>query len=314
MTRDQQQAILIANLAKRFGRKTVLTDMSFSVPMGAISGFLGPNGAGKTTTLRALLCLIRPNAGSVEMLGLPMPRFLCKALESTGAMVEKPSFIDNMSGFANLSWFGSLNRSVSKDRIMEILTKVGLADAASQSFGTYSTGMKQRLGVGFAILHRPALLILDEPTNGMDPQGRYQMREILREIHRTEGTTIFISSHLIDEIQKLCDYVVIVGKGKTIREGYVKDILAAESETWEFRFPEMHMDKAVEFLKNRAGIENLKRLPRGIEVLIRRDCSAELNAEMMAAGLKVSAIIPKEQSLEDLFIELTDQPQNGACG
>lgn len=272
-----------------------------------MAGFLGPNGAGKTTSIRALLGLIRADGGQMSMLGLPMPSRRSIAMTATGTLVEKPSFLESMTGYENLMWFGSLFKPVTKARVEEILVRVGLAAAAKQSFGTYSTGMKQRLGVGYAVLHRPALLILDEPTNGMDPQGRYQMREILRDIHHTEKTTVFLSSHLIDEVQKLCDYVVIVGNGRTIREGFVKDILNTESEVYEFRLADnTDLDEALKSIDKLTGVERVTKGPQGVELLMQKGTSGMVLKTMVEKGFPVTAMIPKEASLEDTFISLTE--------
>ncbi len=307
MTQPEQPNIIrVSDLSKSFGRKHAVDGMSFSVPAKAVAGFLGPNGAGKTTTLRMLLGLIFPDHGSMEMLGTGMPSGRMDVLEKTGALVEQPTFIESMCGAENLSWFGSLNQPVSASRISEVLERVGLTEAARQSFGTYSTGMKQRLGVAFAILHRPTLLILDEPTSGMDPQGRAQMRDILREIHAAEGTSIFLSSHLLDEVQRLCDYVVIVDHGKTVREGFVSQLLKTDQECWEVRLPSEEQKKGLELVSKMDFVIGSKPGPRGLELDLKPGTSARLNKELVGAGLTVNALIPMEASLEATFLALTD--------
>ncbi len=307
MTRSEgNPALAVRDLRKRFGRKEALAGLHFTVPDGAVAGFLGPNGAGKTTTLRLLLGLVPADSGDMEMLGVSMPAHRASVLEQTGALVEKPSFLDHFSGFDNLWWFGSLNRPVTRERVMEVLARTGLTDAAHQAFGHYSTGMKQRLGVAYAILHRPRLLILDEPTNGMDPQGRVQMRDLLREIHAAEGATIFLSSHLLDEVQRLCDYVVIVDHGRTVREGYVADILQRGRETWEVRVAEGQADRAGALLPGLPGVLACRAVPRGFEVALEPGASGGVNQALVGAGVTVTALIPKEASLEETFLALTD--------
>jgi ABC-type multidrug transport system ATPase subunit len=352
MIRPDAPAIKVSGLNKRFGRKAALAGMEFSIPRGAVAGFLGPNGAGKTTTLRILLGLLRADAGTSEMLGLAMPAGRSAALAQVGALVEKPTFIENLSGYQNLWWFGSLNAPLATARIHEVLGLVGLTEAAHQSFGTYSTGMKQRLGVGFALLHRPALLILDEPTNGMDPQGRVHMRDILREIHAKEQTTIFLSSHLLDEIQRLCDYVVIAGRGRMVREGYVREILRNDREAWEIRLegfptgtgstvepgpgteagdgagvgktaladastpkggPDLSpaqlqaQAQALTALGPISGVLDARVGPRGLDVWLQPGRSAAVNRALVEAGVPVSALIPREASLEETFLALTNE-------
>lgn len=299
-------AIRARGLYKRYGRKIALAGMDFSVPMGSVAGFLGPNGAGKTTALRLLLGLVPADAGEMELLGNAMPGQRSRVLEQTGAMVEAPCFIESMSGTDNLSWFGSLNKPVSSARIAELLDLVGLTEAAGRPFGNYSTGMKQRLGVAFTLLHQPQLLILDEPTNGMDPQGRAQMRDLFKNIHQRFNTTIFLSSHLIDEIQRLCDFVVIVDQGKTVRQGFVAELLAGDRERWEVRIPDTETAKAREVLSKLPTVFSCTPAPRGLELLLRPDGSAQVNRTLHEAGLTVTALIPHEASLEDTFLRLTD--------
>ncbi len=218
-----------------------------------------------------------------------------------------------MTAVNNLKWFGSLYKPVSLERILEVIELVGLKDAAQQRFGTFSSGMKQRLGVAFGILHKPRLLVLDEPTSGMDPAGRVQMREILQKIHREENTSIFLSSHLLDEVQRLCDYVVIIDHGRTIKEGFVKEILANHQEAWELRVRDEDATKAAQVLQQfvEQGV-SWSQLPRGYEVTMPPAMSAILNKALVEAEVGVTAIIPREASLEDTFIKLTEQSKENS--
>lgn len=310
----ENPAIKVANLNKSFGRKAVLNELSFNVPMNSISGFLGPNGAGKTTTLRILMGLIPLLKGEIAMLGETLPGGRTKAIEQIGAVVENPTFIETLTAFDNLHWFGSLYKPVSRERILEAIGLVGLKDAAYQRFGTFSSGMKQRLGVAFGILHKPRLLILDEPTSGMDPAGRVQMREILQRIHSEEKTTIFLSSHLLDEVQRLCDYVVIIDRGKTVKEGFVGEILAGHQETWEVRMPDECFAAAIEILKTFTN-EGLQwsEGPRGLILTMPPNMSEKVNLALVNGKIRVTALIPKEASLEETFIKLTSEENNGGA-
>ena len=303
---ENEVAIKVEQLNKSFGRKAVLKDLNFNVPMNSISGFLGPNGAGKTTTLRILMGLIPLKQGQISMLGEALPGGRSKAIEQIGAVVENPTFIETMTAVENLYWFGSLYKPVSRERILEAIEMVGLKEAADQKFGTFSSGMKQRLGVAFGILHKPRLLILDEPTSGMDPAGRVQMREILQRIHSEEKTTIFLSSHLLDEVQRLCDYVVIIDRGRTVKEGFVGEILSGHQEKWEVRMPDECFAKAAEVLKSfeEEGL-HWSEGPRGFTLTMGSNMSERVNRALVAAEVKVSALIPKEASLEETFIRLT---------
>lgn len=291
----------------------MLNNLDFSVPQHSIVGFLGPNGAGKTTTLRVLLGLIPLKKGQISILGNSLPAGHVKAIEQIGAVVENPNFIETMTARENLYWFGSLSKPVSKERILEAIGLVGLKDAADQRFGTFSSGMKQRLGVAFGILHKPRLLILDEPTSGMDPAGRVQMRNILQRIHDEENTSIFLSSHLLDEVQRLCDYVVIIDKGINIRQGYVKDLLSECQERWEIRLKdEQQLEKAQKILSDLADKGVLfEKSPRGFVLSLGEGDSAFVNQELVKAGVEVAALIPLEASLEDTFIKLTSHEEEG---
>lgn len=305
-------AVKVTQLNKKFGRKAVLNELDFNVPLDSIAGFLGPNGAGKTTTLRILMGLTPSYRGKIEMLGYPLPAYRVHALEQIGAVVENPAFIETMSAYKNLYWFGTLCKPVSDSRIHEVIEMVGLKEATNQNFGTFSSGMKQRLGVAFGILHKPKLLLLDEPTSGMDPAGRVHMREILKRIHAEEKTSIFLSSHLLDEVQRLCNYVVIIDNGKTVSQGFVADLLSSQLERWEVRLPTGDLDKCRQVL---AGISDtnivVSDAPRGLMLTMGIGQSTMVNMELIKAGIAVSALIPQEASLEDTFIKLTGNGSDG---
>ena len=246
--------------------------------------------------------------GKIELLGCKIPKYRTEALEKIGAVVENPSFIDTMTAFENLYWFGSLYLPVDKKRIFEVIEMVGLKEAVNQKFGTFSSGMKQRLGVAFSLLHKPELLILDEPTSGMDPAGRYQMREILLNIHEKEKTSIFLSSHLLDEVQKLCNYVVIINKGQMVTEGFVSEILASSEERYEIRVADELIDNAKSILEGAKNIvKSITMAPRGFVVDIENNTSHTINELLVKAGIKVQALIPLESSLEETFIKLTEK-------
>ena len=300
-------AIVVNNLYKNFGKKKVLEGLSFTAPMNAITGFLGPNGAGKTTTMRILLGLIPFSKGEISILDCKIPEYRTKALEDTGAVVENPTFIETMTAEENLKWFGSLYKPVSDERISEVIELVGLKDAANRKFGVFSSGMKQRLGVAFGIIHKPKLLILDEPTSGMDPSGRFHMREILMKIHEVEKTSIFLSSHLMDEIQKMCDYVVIINEGKTVREGYVAELLTKTVERYEIRVKDDNCSDARSMLNEMKDlVTDISVSPRGLQFNIQSGKSNIVNEKLVKNGIEVSALIPLEASLEETFIQLTE--------
>ena len=308
---NSDYAIKVTALHKKFGDKTVLDYLNFSVPKNAIAGFLGPNGAGKTTTLRMMLGLLPTPRDKIELLGHKLPGDRASALERIGAVVENPSFIDTLSAYENLKWFGSLYKPVNSLRIYEVIDMVGLKEATNQNFGTFSTGMKQRLGVAFSLLHEPELLILDEPTSGMDPAGRVQMREILLNIHENEKTSIFLSSHLLDEVQKLCNYVVIINQGRRLTEGYVSEILSSKEERYEIRVSDDSIERTKNILEAAQNIvKSITLAPRGFVVDLENDTSHQVNEILVKAGIKVQALIPLEQSLEETFMKLTNKGSN----
>lgn len=303
-----ENAIKVTNLHKSFGKKIVLDGLGFTAPQNAITGFLGPNGAGKTTTMRILLGLIPFSKGEISILGYPIPKQRVKALEYTGAVVENPTFMENMTAEENLYWFGSLYKPVTKERISEVIDLVGLKDASNRKFGVFSSGMKQRLGVAFGLLHKPKLLILDEPTSGMDPAGRVHMREILMKIHEKENTSIFLSSHLMDEVQRLCDYVVIIDGGRTIREGYVSELLNKTVERYEVRIDDDKFSQARSVLSEMPDlVSDLSTAPRGLLFNIPAGKSGIVNKKLVESGISVHALIPQEASLEETFMKLTEK-------
>ena len=220
--------ISVTNLSKRYGEQVALSNATFEVPPGTICGFVGPNGAGKTTTIRILLGLISPTSGSAEVLGnsVSEPE---KYLANIGAMIEGPAFYPALSGVENLKILATLG-GIDFSVIPDLMTKVGLADRADSKYKTYSLGMKQRLGIAAALLPNPKLLILDEPTNGLDPAGIQEIRELLQKL-ATTGVTVFVSSHLLSEIEMICEHLVVLRNGEVIFAGPVKDLLQRNRPT-----------------------------------------------------------------------------------
>ncbi len=216
-------AIETVGLTKRYGDRAAVEGLSIRVPRGQVVGFVGPNGAGKTTTLRMLLGLIRPTAGSGTVLGIPLQQ-PTRFLPRVGALIESPAFYANLTGTANLRVLCRLG-GFPEARIPVLLRQVGLAEQADEPYKRYSLGMKQRLGIAAALLPDPELLILDEPTNGLDPSGIIEIRDFLRALGR-QGKTVFVSSHLLSEIQKMCDHVVMLHKGRLIFQGTIEELVA----------------------------------------------------------------------------------------
>lgn len=244
-----------------------------------------------------------------------MPKCRDKALENIGAVVENPNFIETMTAAQNLKWFGSLYKAISQERIQEVIEMTGLRDAADRRFGTFSSGMKQRLGVAFGILHKPKLLILDEPTSGLDPAGRVQMREILMQIHDVEKTSIFLSSHLLDEVERMCDYVVIIDNGRTVAEGYVANLLDNRMEHFEVRVNDESFAKAREVLEKMGGdgVSGVALAARGLQFYVPAGQSGVVGRRLFENNVELRAMIPLEALLEEMFIKLTaaGEQENG---
>jgi ABC-2 type transport system ATP-binding protein len=229
--RDQQWAIRTVGLTKSFGTHNAVDSIHLQVPRGSIFGFLGPNGSGKTTTIRMLMGLANISAGEVSLLGYSMPSELGQALPKVGALVEGPAFYPYLSGRDNLIRFDSADRyadpTTRNDRVDAALAKVGLTQAEKKKVHAYSLGMKQRLGIANALLQPRELLVLDEPTNGLDPQGTREVRNLIRSLAQ-EGITIFISSHLLVEIEQICTHLAVMSQGKIVAQGSVEELSAGE--------------------------------------------------------------------------------------
>src|SRR5215471_15712673 len=222
---ESPPALALESLSKRFGRIHAVDQLSLAVEPGHLAGFLGPNGAGKSTTLYMIPRLVRPTGGRIRIFGTDIWQDYKKAIRSVGLTVETPAFYEYLSGRKNLELAARLLNNVSAREIDEILERIGLAERQHDRVRVYSTGMRQRLGIGRAMLGRPRLLILDEPTNGMDPEGTHEVLSFLREKVRQDGLTIFISSHLMSEIEEFCDTVFVINRGRLVASGNVRELL-----------------------------------------------------------------------------------------
>jgi ABC-2 type transport system ATP-binding protein len=286
-------------LTKRYGTYDAVHDMSFDVRRGEILGFLGPNGSGKSTTIAMLLSLIRPTSGTVTLFDLPANRY-AEGLQRIGAIIESPAFYPYMSGRDNLQTLATLRPGVPDSRVEEVLTIVGLIDAAGQRFREYSLGMKQRLGIAWTLLADPDMLILDEPTNGLDPAGQAELRDMIRDLS-ADGKTVFISSHQLKDIQEICTRVIIIKKGQFIVEGTISDLLG---KNLRLLVRTSEPERALDLVRNKLGIAHVE-LSSGALVIEAPDLSpGEINRELVLAGVTVEELRPAG-SLEEVFLELT---------
>lgn len=304
MTDHDPDAILrTIGLTKRYGRLTALQDLNLEVPRGQVYGFLGPNGAGKTTAISLILGLIAPSGGHAEMFGLDTRTHLSEALRRTGAILEAPSFYPHLSGRDNLRVWGALSGGVDGRRLDEVLGLVGLQARGRDKVRTYSLGMKQRLGLAAALLHDPDLLVLDEPTNGLDPAGMREFRQLIKELGQM-GKTVFVSSHLLGEIEQMCDHVGIVKGGRLLTQGSVAALLG-RGQALEMQVTDP--DRAVGVLEGLKWVNRVSRRDDRLTVEAPRDRAAELSRALAEQHIYLSELRPRDSSLEEFFLEVTGE-------
>jgi ABC-2 type transport system ATP-binding protein len=290
----------VKGLRKVIGKREIIQNLDFELKRGEVFGFLGPNGAGKTTTIRMLVGLIKPTAGSIYICGFDLNKQFPEAMSQLGCIVENPELYAYLSGWRNLQYFARMMDGIDEARITEVVRLVGLAARIHDKVKTYSLGMRQRLGIAQALLGRPKVLILDEPTNGLDPSGIREIREFIRYLAEQEGLSVLVSSHLLSEIQLMCDRVAIISKGRIVRVDSVKNLLAhQERVNWRL-------------VPLAEGIEVLRMLTDSVEVegdIVKTPFMEQevgrWNQALVEAGVTVMEISRKLPSLEDLFIELT---------
>jgi ABC-2 type transport system ATP-binding protein len=299
--------VKVSNVTKVIGGKKLIDNLSFDIPRGEVFGFLGPNGAGKTTTIRMMVGLMSITAGDITINGYSIAKEYEKAIQNVGAIVENPEFYKFLSGFQNLVHFARMNRSVSKERINEVVRLVGLEERIHDKVKTYSLGMRQRLGIAQALLHSPSLLILDEPTNGLDPAGIRELRDYLKKLTRNEGISVFVSSHLLSEMELMCDRVAIIQNGKLVEVKTVQEFVHEEEKVAAPVFFEVDQPGfAVKVLKRmlpEAPLFVVKE--HGIEVTVKRDQVPVILEMMMKAQIKVYGIQKSLRTLEDKFLQIT---------
>ncbi|OUM95730.1 MAG: bacitracin ABC transporter ATP-binding protein [Thermobacillus sp. ZCTH02-B1] len=294
-----EPVVRLVNVTKRIGKRTIIDNLTFDVPPGEVFGFLGPNGSGKTTTIRMMVGLMRMTSGEIYIKGRSIRTEFEAAVRQVGAIVENPEMYKFLTGYQNLVHYARMLPGIGKRRIDEVVELVGLSDRIHDKVKTYSLGMRQRLGVAQAILHRPALLVLDEPTNGLDPAGIRELRDYLRHLAKHEGTTVLVSSHLLSEMELMCDRVAIIQQGRLVDVRPIRRDAGAEK--LEILFEVDRPDTASEVLD---GVV-LRTESGGIVVTAGREETADINARLVAAGVRVYGIRTVTKSLEDQFLEVT---------
>ncbi len=296
-----QPAIRITNLSKTFGRRRkrieAVKHVTLDIPVGQVYGFLGPNGAGKTTTIRMMLDLIRPTEGDVTIFGQHVRREH-GVLRRVGAIVEGATFYNFLSGRRNLEVLARTANDLNPKRIDALLEQVGLAHRADQRVKGYSTGMKQRLGLAAALLGDPDLLILDEPTNGLDPEGMHEIRQFIRSLADDHGKTIFLSSHLLGEVEQVCDRVAIINLGEIVREGMVSDLLEGKSR---LRVEASPLDRAAAVLGERWAVSSNG---QWLTIDATREDAPYLVRRLVEQGVDVYQVASQRQTLEEYFLSV----------
>ncbi len=297
--------IEIHNLSKHYGEIHAVDNLSMKVLPGDIYGFLGPNGSGKSTTIRMMLSLIRPTSGQILMFGHDLAKDRYKTLSRLGALIEKPDFYNYLSARKNLEILGKLSNIPNlKTRVDEVLELVGLLSRASSTVRTYSLGMKQRLGIAQSLLHHPDMIILDEPTNGLDPQGQKEIRDLVRSLNQENNITILISSHILFEIEQIANRMIIIDKGKALVEGNVQELVNSQDRQVAFVLGDTAAGMAL--LNETAWAARIiKSNPERIFFKINQDEIPELNTFLVSHKMEIFAIEPV-RSLEEFFLQITE--------
>jgi ABC-2 type transport system ATP-binding protein len=303
---SESAPVVCRSLVKRYGELVAVDHVDLTVEKGDVFGYLGPNGAGKTTSLRMLLGLIRPTEGSIRLFGRDPHADGAKALDGVAGFVEGPTFYPYLSARRNLRLLAAYDGGDSRSRIEPLLELVELRDRAEDKVGGYSHGMRQRLGIAAALLRDPKLLLLDEPTTGLDPAGMRDMRDLVRRL-AAEGITVLLSSHLLGEVEELCNRVAIIRKGRIVYEGQLRDLLATAASTYRLRSPEVGRAKAL--LLAQSGIRDLQSSDGELRFQADEEAVAALSIALGQARIGVTALVPETASLEELFLGLTEEEQ-----
>ena len=298
----QNPVLELTNLKKTIKGKEIIKGVNLTLFPSQIFGFLGPNGAGKTTTIRMIVGLIKPTQGSVKICGYSVAHNFVQAMTNVGCIIESPDMYRYLTGMENLLQFAAMNKTINAQRIKDVVEMVGLQHRIHDKVGTYSLGMRQRLGIAQAILSRPKLLILDEPTNGLDPAGITEFRSLIRKLAYEEDMTVFVSSHLLSEIQQMCDLVSIIKQGNVIKTANVQEFLHEDTIEWQLDDPA----KAIALLLEHYHLEAVQVKKNTISAHLKGQPLVNINEFLISEGLGLTYCTSKQNSLEDLFLDLTE--------
>ena len=301
---SHKEVVLKTNgLSKRLGRRLAVKDLNLEVHRGDVFGFLGPNGAGKSTTIRMILTLLRPTSGSIEIFGEDLRENRRSVLSRVCGIVEKPDFYLYLSAYKNLEILGSMTRRIQRNEITVALDAVGLKSRAFEKVKTFSHGMKQRLGIAQALLTKPELIILDEPTSGLDPQGMKEVRELIKKLSIEREMTVFLSSHLLSEVEMVATRMAVINHGQLMVQGDVSKLL--EREATEYSIQASPLDAAIKLIADLPWAEVVSTENGKIEVHVSPGHSSELNRVLVNHAIDISSFYP-HRTLEDFFLKITE--------
>lgn len=310
-----QVAVSIRNVNKTIGKRHILHDISFDAYCGEVFGFLGPNGAGKTTTIKMIVGLLSIDDGDISVCGNNVEKNFEKAMDNVGGIVENPEMYKQLTGLQNLRQYARMRTGVTEERIKEVVELVGLSNRINEKITKYSLGMRQRLGVAQAILHHPKVLILDEPTNGLDPAGIKELRDILKKLAHEEGVCVIVSSHLMSEMELMCDRVGVIANGSMLGVYSIEEMLTASNgASTEYVIETDDDAKTAELLAGyNAAVSEENGVTVSLDSTNARDQIAKINALIISNGLLLYECRRKQEkkSLEDVFIEMTQQEEGG---
>ena len=298
-----EPVIQVKGLVKQFSEVRAVDELSFTVRKGEICGFLGQNGAGKSTTIRMLLALVQPTAGSIQIFGRDLLSNRSAIFKQTGAVIEKPDLYKYLTAFQNVSLFGRLSgQRLSQKQIIDKLDRVGLAERAHSKVKTYSQGMKQRLGIAVALVHDPELIILDEPANGLDPQGIADIRNLILRLGRDLKKTVLVSSHLLSEVEQIADRLIIIHKGRKVVEGSMAELV--DRSRMQVELHTSKSEEAVELIKKFEGVKSVKIESNKLIMQLSDQQIPELVRYLVDHGVEIHSVFSR-RSLEDYFLSLT---------
>jgi ABC-2 type transport system ATP-binding protein len=309
---SNEPIISLSHVTKRIGRTTIIDDLTFDVPQGEIFGFLGPNGAGKTTTIRMIVGLMSITKGEILIKCKNIKTEFEQAIRHVGAIVESPEMYKYLTGYQNLVHYARMVPGVTKERIDEVVSLVKLENRIHDKVKKYSLGMRQRLGVAQALLHQPSLLILDEPTNGLDPAGIRELRDYLRHLTRTEGISVVVSSHLLSEMELMCDRVAILQRGKLVEVMPIQEFTRKNDQTQTYLIQAQPPEQALLTIRQMDGVQDVKLIQDGlVEVTTELERIPDILAGLMKNHIRIYGVQVVSQSLEERFLEITGGRQIG---